>query len=438
MHEERYDIGLLEEHARGAAVMETEQGARWGIARAHAAQRSLVPLFGFLALALLFVGLTFVPAVASLLGVHRGTALAVVGVWLGCMTAATTAYHLSGYSRLYRLFDAIESLGIQAGVCLFVYRSGGAVSIFWLAYLAHAQLLASVGYCAQNLAIIASGPATLTLVFWLNGDKASALLSLLIGAMGAHVYSTLARVHSSLEASRAREAQLENRLARLRLAEERGRIARDLHDGVGGELAALMWRLRRVPMDADAKPLDAGESELGHLEGRIRRVLENLRRVVLDLREEHRSWVDTLAALRERCYDLCAGRQLDFSVAGALGGPLAPNLAADIECIVSELVRNAVTHGSPLRVEVRIRIGEGIEVSVSDDGTGLAPEIGNQSSGGLANVRARVTRLGGKLDIRTANSGTHLEVYLPGVVHEPNSAAPAGQGPESRLEPNAR
>jgi len=420
MHEAHADLRALFGKGKApAARTERKSGGLWGIPRAHSSQRSLLPVLGFFGLVLLFVALTSVPAVASLLGIRRSTAVTVAVAWFVCTAAATVAYHLTGLSRLYRVLDAIESLSLQAGVCLFVYRSGSAVSVFWLAYLGHAQLVASVGFCAQNLAVIALGPCSLALFFGLNGDPASALISLLIGAMGALVYGTMARMHSTLEASRAREAQLKHSLARFRVAEERSRIARDLHDGIAGELAALAWRLRRIPVRSEGTTLDAAESEVNHLEGRIRSVLENLRRVVLDLREEQHSWVDTLAALRERCHDLCGSRQLDFSVSGALDEPLTERIAEDVQCIISELVRNATRHASPRRVEVRIRIGDGVEVSVADDGTGLPPDYASHSSGGLANLRTRITRLGGEFEVQLRNPGTLVKVRLPAFTDDP-------------------
>jgi signal transduction histidine kinase len=411
--------GLSERANEAPPQSERNLLVAWGIPEAHASQRSRVSILGFIGLVLSFVALTSLPAVASALTTDRGTALAVSMAWLTCTVAATAAYHLTGLSRVYRALDLIESVGIQTGVCLFVYRSGNAASVFWLAYLGHAQLIASLGLCAQNLAVVTLGPCSLALFFWLRADPASAFISLLIGALGAFVYGATARLHSDLEASRAREAQLKDNLARFRVSEERSRIARDLHDSVGGELAALAWRLRRIALGPAGTTLDAAETEVSQLELRIRSVLESLRCVVLDLREQKYSWVDTLAALRERCQDLCGGRQLEFIVSGALDERLAERIAAELQAIIGELVRNATTHGKPRRVEVRIRIGDEIELSVSDDGTGIDRERANRSSGGLANIRARVTRLGGEFDLRSGNAGTLVKVRLPALTDDP-------------------
>lgn len=403
--------------ARGVENDEKQSAVPTSMTQFHAEQRSLPAVVGYALLITAFLALLFVPAAASLVSLERGFALSVALVWLACTAAATTAYHLTGLSRLYLGLDALESICIQWGVCLLVGRSGNALSIFWLGYLVHTQLVAGFGYRAHNLALIASGPAALAVFFALKGGTASALLSLVVGAMGALLYSVLARVQSSLDAALAREAELKSSLARLRVAEERSRIARDLHDGVAGELTALAWRLRQMSLGSELDVRRASETEVGHIETRIRSVIENLRHVVLNLRHAPRSWEDAVTALRARCEDLCGNRELIFTVSGALDAAPAPRVADDVQCIVGELVRNAATHADPRRVEVQIRINDELELNVSDDGTGLPREPSSFASGGLANLRERVASLGGELEILPANPGTQIAVRLPAVSH---------------------
>jgi len=392
----------------------------------HAEQRTLPMTLGFATLVVFFVAATSFPAAASLFRVTRTSALVVGGMWLAANAAATAAFRLTGMSRLYLLLEAVESFCLQAGFGWFIYRSGNALSIFWLAYMIHAQILASLGWRLYDMIFVAATPATLALAFDLKGDAASASLCLVVGGSGAYFYGLMARVHSRLQAALARESALKNTLARHRVAEERSRIARDLHDGVAGELSALMWRLRRAALDSEASGSETTEPEIAHLEGRLRGALDSLRQVVLDLRQEPRSWDDTMAALRERCRDLCGARELAFTVSGVLEAPLFDAMAGDVGHIVSELVRNAVTHAEPRRVEVRIRVGDGVEVSVADDGSGLPADYASRSTGGLVNLRQRVTRLGGELEIRAAHPGTHVAVRLPLVSHGHGMATPRG------------
>lgn len=404
---------------------EDEGSAPVGTTHLHAEQRTLPMMLGFFAVVVLFVtAATFVPAAASLFRVKPGSALAVGVAWLAGNVAAATAFRLTGMSRLYLVLEAVESFALQAGVCLFIYQSGNALSIFWLAYMLHAQILAGLGFRVHNLIFVVAGPAALALGFRLKGDAASTSLCLVVGGAGAFFYGLMARAKSRLDASLAREAALKNALARHRVAEERNRIARDLHDGVAGELAALTWRLRRIALEPHAIRSDATDGEVAHLERRLRGALDSLREVVLDLRQEPRSWDDAIAALRERCHDLCGGRELSFDVSGTPRAPLADRMGDDVEYVVSELVRNATTHAEPRRVEVRIRMGDGVELSVADDGSGLPADSASRSTGGLANLRERVMRLGGELEIRSTNPGTRVAVRLSIVSHGHGMAVP--------------
>jgi len=277
--------------------------------------------------------------------------------------------------------------------------------------------MAGYGFIRRHLAVVVTAPAALVLMFSYDGDRGSALVSLLIGALGTYIFSVLARLQSSLEAALERETQLKNSLATLRVAEERSRIARDLHDGVAGELTALAWRLRQLPLRSDDKTLDHTEAEASHLEERVRSALGTLRNVVLDLRQEPQTWVDTIAVLQERCRDLCGNRRLLFDVTGSSADSVPERICADIEYIVSELVRNATTHAEPHQIEVRIHIGDPIKLSVADDGTGIPADFADRSAGGLANLQGRVRQLNGQLEIEHTNPGTHVHVRIPRPSH---------------------
>ena len=395
-----------------------EPKSHFPIPRAHAAHRSWPSTLGGLALFSLFPALVlFVPGVPSLLAIERSTGVAVAAAWLVLFLAASSAYHRGGLSHLYLVLDFAESLALQLGICLLVYCSGSALSILWLAYLAHVQLAASVGLSARNMLVVAAGPLGLALAFWLTGQSGSAWLTLLVGAVGTHAYHVMARVYSDLEQVHVREAALKETLARLRVDEERTRISRDLHDRVATELAALTWRLRSPSLTDRETQATAEElqTEMRRLGERIRGALAGLRQVVLDLRREPHGWEEMLAALRELCRDLCEGRALVFEADQASSAPLSPSAIEDLQCIVLELVRNAVTHAEPRQIRVRIRVGDGVRVSVADDGCGLAREHARRASGGLANMRLRVERHGGQVEIQTARPGTRITFSLPAV-----------------------
>jgi signal transduction histidine kinase len=399
--------------------------ALFRIPRAHELFRSNASVLGFGALGALFIALMFVPSVTSTLRITSTLGISVTTVLLACVFAATVAYRLTGLSRLYFWLDVLEGVSAEAFVFFLVHASGSATNILWLFYLGHTLMTASVGTSRRNLAIISLGPAALAVAFGLEHDVVSALLSLLSGAMGATLYNVMGQTYDDLEASRLREAQLKVNLTQLRVAQERSRIARDLHDGVAADLAALAWRLRgraaeRAPGD------ETFEAEAEIVERRIESALRELREVVLGLRRAPVTWTDTLVSLRARCEELCSACALAFTVDGSPpDDPRLAGLGVDLQLVVVELVRNAVAHARPARVDVRIRAGDGVRVSVADDGAGFDGRAWRRSSGGLANVRRRVADLAGQIELFSSAAGTRVEIQLPGAGAAASPGRPA-------------
>jgi signal transduction histidine kinase len=237
---------------------------------------------------------------------------------------------------------------------------------------------------------------------------ASATLSALAGGLAVATYLALAKVYDELAGARRREGELKLRLAEIRVRQERTRIARDLHDGVGAELAALAWRLRTLALDA--RPSDEGAFLA--LERRVVKASDELRDVVVALRIEPASFRDAITLLSERCSEVCAGIELCFRVECA--SDRAPSqMPPDVPLIVLELVRNAARHADARRVEVRIRVAEELSLCVTDDGHGLDSLASTRTNGGLVNVHRRVVGLSGRTLIHSNEAGTRIEISVP-------------------------
>jgi signal transduction histidine kinase len=195
--------------------------------------------------------------------------------------------------------------------------------------------------------------------------------------------------------------------------EERRRLRRDLHDGLGPVLAAVGLKL------------DAATSYLGRDEESARRLLTEARRDLTSAMSDTRRLV---RGLRPPALDelglVGAVQQLIEGFAGPEGdGPLIsmmadklPPLPAAVEVeayrIVQEAVTNAVRHAQAQRCEVRISvIDDSLRVSVSDDGVGADD---GRSGVGLESMRERAEQLGGECRmVRGETSGTRLEATLP-------------------------
>lgn len=201
-------------------------------------------------------------------------------------------------------------------------------------------------------------------------------------------------------------------LAILRAEEaERGRVARELHDGVNQLLAAAKLRVQdeedRLPRGARPRAALAGARDILDLSiQEVRRIAQNLRPTVLDN-------LGLKAALRSICADYRRRRGLSVRLDAAR---LPDSLGSETELamfrIVQEALHNAARHARPRRVRVvAARRAKELMITVSDDGKGFP--AGTENSG-LKTIRERALFLGGRCEVRSASGrGTTVVVILP-------------------------
>ena len=195
--------------------------------------------------------------------------------------------------------------------------------------------------------------------------------------------------------------------------EERRRLRRDLHDGLGPTLAGLTLGLDT------ARTRSAGQPELlellGKLKAETQRAVTDVRRIVYGLRPPALDEFGLIGSLREE-----VGR-LQYEVPALTVTLDAPDedltdlpAAVEVACfrIVTEALTNVVRHAHATRCSVRIQLDHGLAVDVSDDGVGL-PE-GWRTGVGIASMRERVAELGGTLAIEPGlPHGTRISAHLP-------------------------
>lgn len=191
--------------------------------------------------------------------------------------------------------------------------------------------------------------------------------------------------------------------------EERRRVRRDLHDGVGAALAGLRLQLdsaRDLVADPLAgKLLDAAADALAEAVRDVRQVIEDLRPPALD----DLGLVASIEGLARRVRT----GTLDVVVDSR---PLPPLPAAvDVACyrIAAEALANAARHARAGRVDVELRIDDGdLVLTVTDDGQGLPAEPRRRGLG-LASMRQRAEEIGGRCAIESDHGGTRVSVALP-------------------------
>jgi two-component system NarL family sensor kinase len=195
--------------------------------------------------------------------------------------------------------------------------------------------------------------------------------------------------------------------------EERRRLRRDLHDGLGPTLAGLTLGLDT------ARARSAGQPELQELLGRLKaetqRAVTDVRRIVYGLRPPA---LDEFGLVGSLCEEVARLQHEAPALMVTLDAPdenLADLPAAvEVACyrIVTEALTNVTRHAHATRCSVRIHRNHGLDVDVRDDGVGL-PE-GWRTGVGIASMRERVTELGGTLAIEPClPHGTRITARLP-------------------------
>ena len=206
---------------------------------------------------------------------------------------------------------------------------------------------------------------------------------------------------------------------------ERARIARDLHDELGGSLTQIRMlaeRLKRHSATPEAL------SVAGQLAARTRRVTGELESIVWTVSPKNNTW-DRLAVFLGQ-FSLRFFR--DTAVACTVHGtdlipalPLRPDQQHHVLAITKEALNNILKHAQASRVTITVRTtDEFFELEIADNGTGFDLQTSTQPTrNGLTNMRSRAHEIGGQLVIATA-PGTPTKITLR-VALPPHSAPPA-------------
>ncbi len=212
-------------------------------------------------------------------------------------------------------------------------------------------------------------------------------------------------VHLTAELQRSRERLITAR------EEERRRLRRDLHDGLGPQLASLRLTLAAA-LELLRHDVDAAERLLQELAIHTQAAIADIRRVVYDLRPPALDDLGLVLAVREQAARYHqAGLQITIDAPEQL-----PPLAAAVEVaayrIVQEALTNVVRHAQARRCAVCLTLGDALAVEIRDDGVGLTP--GWRAGVGLTSMRERTIELGGTCQIESLpGEGTCIHARLP-------------------------
>jgi signal transduction histidine kinase len=321
---------------------------------------------------MLVVGLTFVPAVLyESLGFPGAN-----GPWGALIALYTVAAHC----------DRRRS-----------YTALGAAAVGVVVVMSTARFTATPGNIVSNVVVFGTA--------WLIGEN--------LKTRRAFVASLEERAEQA-EATRVEEA-------RRAVAEERTRIARELHDVVAHSMSVMIVQAGAARRVLDTQPAQARDA-LVSIESTGREAMSEMRRLLGVLRDEGESpatrvpqpTVADLHALVEPCAE--AGLAVTVEVQGVVCD-LPPGVDLSAYRIVQEALTNVRKHAGPASAEVVLRYGDdALDIEVCDDGRGAGADVrdGDDDGHGLIGMRERVEMFGGDLRVGPrAGGGFAVHAHLP-------------------------
>ncbi|MBE2250915.1 MAG: hypothetical protein IAE78_15365 [Myxococcus sp.] len=396
-------------------------------AAVHRQIRQPLTSLGLLLIVACFAVAPLAPFGERVMGTSAQFGLSMASLAAVAMLATGFAYRRFGLrSGIYRALNRLETATLATLCLATIMKSGNAASAVWALHFGHLVGCGSSGGERRfNLAVFSTLSAVTVGFFAVTQGLGAGALAAAIAGVALSGYSVMSATTSQLTQTRADRDRLEAELASMTIAQERARIARDLHDGVGTELSSLFWQLQSLRAAATTPEAMA---VFDALSSRITQSTDELRSVVWELRATSLSWPELLAHLRTRCSEL-AGDEARVTLVGdeTAARDVPGDVRLHIARIVQEAVRNAIHHGRARHLTIRLTLAEALRIEVDDDGRGIAPDASRRSVGGLRNLDVRVRSLGGVFSIAPREGGgTRLHAEIPLAAAAPPGASSVG------------
>jgi len=205
--------------------------------------------------------------------------------------------------------------------------------------------------------------------------------------------------------------------------EERRRIAREIHDGLGQELAAAKMILDGILAKDSSPSMQQAAADASEL---VDRAIKQVRTISHLLHPPLLDEVGLISALRWYLEGLSdrSGIEIRLEVEPTDLSRLKPDIETAVFRIIQEALTNMFRHSGAHNGSVSVIEREGrILLTVRDDGKGIEEQViqlrPDRVGVGIGGMRQRVSELGGSLRLANANPGTIVEVVIPSKRHDP-------------------
>jgi two-component system sensor histidine kinase UhpB len=198
--------------------------------------------------------------------------------------------------------------------------------------------------------------------------------------------------------------------------EERKRLARELHDDLSQQIAALSLATGNLKRQIPKERAEA-RAQADGIHGKLVQLAEAVRRMSHELHPAVLQYSGLAPALRSYSEEFGAltGLQIALEIEGSFEG-VAPAAALCLFRVAQEALRNVAKHAQVSRASVELRRAGGVlQLTVSDSGVGMEPGCAAAKAGlGLLNIQERARLVGGKVEIRSRpGQGTRVTVEVP-------------------------
>jgi len=215
-------------------------------------------------------------------------------------------------------------------------------------------------------------------------------------------------------AQRTRELSSLSAFLQTHYEREKQRLARELHDQLGGILTPakmdLAWLVTRLGDDPQYG------ARVSRLTSMIDQGIDLKRRIIENLRPSLLDHLGLAAAVRWYVDDTCGAAGLPCKVKISKLERLAPDVEIALFRVVQESIGNVIAHARARHVDLVLeRTGQGLRLAVCDDGVGIANlEDARANSHGLAGMAQRMLAINGTLAVDSREGeGTRIEAFLP-------------------------
>ncbi|MCI0781930.1 MAG: response regulator [Chloroflexi bacterium] len=259
-----------------------------------------------------------------------------------------------------------------------------------------------------------------------NGEVMDVLLSgVLQRDQSGEIEYSRAFIVDVTERKRAEETRRQ-----LAVAEERNRMAREIHDTLAQSLTGIVMQIEAAG-ELMGKAPEAARAEIESAHYLARESLAEARRSVWDLQPSVLASSGLIEAIQQEVAKAAErGIQISLEIRGEEPKPLDQRNNLAVLRIVQETLSNIIQHARAKSAEVRMSYGSSeIQLSVTDDGIGFDPSaehaaLSSTDTGfGLISMQERARLAGGYLEIHsTPDVGTHVEATIP---YQPNNGNPS-------------